>query len=618
MISAIQILINSLSDITGLDQASIKILTCTLLSFGFSIIFKRLPDQNYTLKNIYNVLVSAFYVFGICDLRSGLGTLLISSLGTYFITRYLRTSKMPWVNFLFLMIHMAYSHVHLQFFDDYDPTVIDITGAQMILVMKLSAFGWSVHDGKQPRTSLNEYNKSRAIYKHPNILPYIGYSFFYASLLTGPAFDYVDYDKFMHSTLFDDVPEEKRPGRRVKRRIPRSGKQAFVKLLQGFFWAFLLFQVPKFADLKYVFKNEFVTDHGFVYRIFYMWVLGFSYRLKYYAIWTIAEGACILCGIGYNGFDSETGEFKWNRVQNIDPVAFETGQSVHACLEAWNQNTNKWLKYYVYLRVAKPGKKPGFKSTVFTFATSAFWHGTRPGYYLTFVLGALLQTVGKYYRRNIRPFFLKSDGSSKPTKVIYDFVCWINTQLAFGFIVQPFVILDFKNSLLCWKTVNYWLVWVIGVSFFIYNGPLARYFKVKAPSPPKKKPVSDNPAENAPSTFESVLLSNEENRHVSHAVKKKLEKDYDAPTLGLPSFDVFQDMDREEIDDDIKHLHDAWVSFKQRKFLNGKDNDKNDDKNDDFEGLKDAYKNFIDEINRIFQSEKKEVYNMKEKILTQL
>ena len=195
--------------------------------------------------------------------------------------------------------------------------------------------------------------------------------------------------------------------RKNKRRIPRSGVQAFKKFLLGFFWAFLLLQSDKFVTMEYMFSPEFVQYHGLFYRIIYMWILGFTFRLKYYTIWTIAEGACILCGIGYNGVDPETGEFKWNRVQNIDPWSFETGQNVHACLEAWNQNTNIWLKNYVYLRVAKPGKKPGFKSTIFTFTTSAFWHGTRPGYYLTFVVGALMQTVGKFYRRNFRPIFLK-------------------------------------------------------------------------------------------------------------------------------------------------------------------------------------------------------------------
>ena len=111
-------------------------------------------------------------------------------------------------------------------------------------------------------------------------------------------------------------------------RIPRSGVQAFKKFLLGFFWAFLLLQSDKFVTMEYMFSPEFVQYHGLFYRIIYMWILGFTFRLKYYTIWTIAEGACILCGIGYNGVDPETGEFKWNRVQNIDPWSFETGQNV--------------------------------------------------------------------------------------------------------------------------------------------------------------------------------------------------------------------------------------------------------------------------------------------------
>ncbi|KAI5965223.1 ale1 [Candida pseudojiufengensis] len=589
MRALIQAQIKQLSDIVGLDEASLKILICTLLSYPFGIIFKRIPDQQYFFKNLYNVLVSSFYVFAICDLRAGLGTLLISSLGSYFITRYLRTPSMPWVNFFFLMAHMFYSHVHLQFFAEYDPKVIDITGAQMILVMKLSAFGWSIYDGKQPQDALSEYNKSRAIYKHPNILPFIGYVFFYASLLTGPAFDYADYDKFIHATLFDDVPEEKRPGRIRKRKIPRSGFEAFSKLSQGIFWAILLFQAPKYVETDYMFTSAYKNKHGFLWRVIYMYFLGFSYRLKYYAIWLIAEGACILCGIGYNGIDPKTDKFKWNRVQNIDPIAFELGQNVHECLEAWNQNTNKWLKHYVYLRVAKKGKKPGFKSTVFTFATSAFWHGTRPGYYLTFVLGALLQTVGKIYRRNIRPYFLESDGKTpKPSKRIYNIVSWISTQVAFGFLVQPFVILDFGKSLTCWSTVNYWLLWITGFTFFIYSGPFAKYFKFKSAKPDSEKP---------PLNRINSKLSNEEKEVVTNAIQSKLEKNYDSPTLGVPSLDVFQNFDKHEIDEDIHLLNKAWESIKRRQFID----------DDDFDGLKSAFTNFRDEINEIFERRKEQI-----------
>lgn len=35
--------------------------------------------------------------------------------------------------------------------------------------------------------------------------------------------------------------------------------------------------------------------------------------------------------------------------------------------------TNVWLRECVYKRVTPPGKKPGFSSSMITFATSAFW-----------------------------------------------------------------------------------------------------------------------------------------------------------------------------------------------------------------------------------------------------
>lgn len=602
MIAIIQDGISQLLNVVGLDEASLKVLICTLLSFPFSAIYKRLPDHRYSLKNWYNVLVSAFYIFGILNLRSGLVTLLISSMGCYVITRYLRTPSMPWVNFLFLMTHMAYSHLHTQFFVEFDPNVIDITGAQMILVIKLSAFGWNVYDGKQPSENLTEYNKSRAIKKHPNLLPYIGYVFFYASLLTGPSFEYADYDRFIHSTLFDDVPDSKRPGKNRKRRIPRSGIPALKKTLQGFGWAFILFQAPKYLSVDFLLSDEFVTEHGFIYRIFYLWAMSFNYRLKYYAIWSIAEGACITCGIGYNGYDPETDTFKWNRVQNIDPIAFETGQNVHVCLEAWNMNTNKWLKNYVYLRVAKKGKRPGFKSTLFTFATSAFWHGTRPGYYLTFVGGAFLQTVGRICRSNFRPIFLEADRKTpKPTKKIYDVVCYIMTQLAFGFYTQPFVLATFRNSLYVWSTVYYYLLIGTFLIIFIFKGPYAKqatkFCKSFHPQPVEAAaaPVVEKVKLDEKKEGKYKLTKEESELVHQHLQVTDL---YESPTLGLPPIDYIEKVHKEDIDKEIENLRNAWVSFKGRRHSIG---------DDDFEGLKDAYNNFKNEINEIYEKQKQEL-----------
>ncbi|WEJ97700.1 Lysophospholipid acyltransferase [Yamadazyma tenuis] len=529
------------------------------------------------MKNIYIVSVSSFYVFFILELYSGLASLMGASLGTYFITRYLRTDSMPWVNFVFLMLYLSYHHIREQFFSVYDPHVVDITGALMVMVMKLSSFGWSVHDGRNSKDLLTSYTKSRIIKKHPNLLPYLGYAFFYASLLTGPAFDYADYDRFIHNTLFEDVPESRRPGKR-KRRIPRSGRAALKKTLQGFFWAFLFTQAPKFVTLEYVFQPEFVQQHGFIYRIFYLWVLYVSYRLKYYTIWLIAEGACILCGIGYNGYDSQTDSFKWDRVQNIDPWAFETGQNVHTCLEAWNMNTNKWLKHFIYMRLAKKGKKPGFKSTLATFATSAFWHGTRPGYYMTFIMGAFLQTVGKIFRRNFRPIFVDKDGNKSKAKPLYDVTCYFVTQLAFSFVTQPFAILEFSKSWHCWSTVNYYVIIGTALTFLVFRGPwshqvtkfLSKYH-MSAPKP----------------IHRDSQFNKTESEKVARALNSYISRDrdlVDSPTLGVPSLDYLESFEGKDIDEELKELVETWYKFKETK--------------GDL-GLKVAYNNFVAEIQRI-------------------
>ncbi|KAG7192757.1 lysophospholipid acyltransferase [Scheffersomyces spartinae] len=581
---------------TGLDAGNLKILICAALSFPFSYIFKRLPDNNYRLKNLFNIGVSSFYIIGILNEWSGLWNLLFSALGCYFITRYVKTSTMPWINFIFLMSHLAYNHLKAQFFGQTAPDDVDITGAQMVMVMKLTAFGWNIYDGKQSLLSLSDYAKERKILKHPNILPYLGYVFFYASVLTGPAFDYADYDKFIHSTLFDDVPQDKRPGAR-KRRIPRSGKPALNKLLRGIFWAFLFVNSSKYLSLDYILNGQLFQEHNFIYRIFYMWGLGFTYRLKYYTIWSIAEGACILCGIGYNGYDSDTDSFKWDRVQNINEWAFETGQNVRACLEAWNMNTNKWLKNYVYVRIAKKGQKPGFKSTLFTFSTSAFWHGTCPGYYLTFIVGAFLQTLGKIYRRNFRPIFMEADGKTpKPTKVFYDIISYIITQLAFGYAVQPFVILDFGKSIYCWFTVYFWLHGIIGLTFFVFRGPykkqvtqfLQRYHASAVIQEQKKK------------TSEPELTTDknvEKNANEVAPVPKVIDKEQEVPTFGLPSIEDLEQYDKEEVQRELQEIGESWKSFRARR---------GSLKDDDFEGLREAYANFTAEMNDIFQHAKED------------
>lgn len=450
---------------------------------------------------------------------------------------------MPWLNFAFVMGHLLLNHIYAQLFvEHYNPDIIDITGAQMVLCMKLSSFGWNVYDGRFPDAQLSVFQKDRAIRQHPALLDFLAYAFYFPSLLTGPSYDYAEFHRWIDLSMFDVTINDPAKTRRKKRRIPRSGRVAGLKFVQGVAWIVLWVKISSYFSLTFAQSPEFRHEY-FSYRIFYLSVLGFTYRLKYYGAWSISEGACILSGLGFNG-KTKDGRYKWNRVQNVDPYAFETGQNTHALLEAWNMNTNKWLKNYVYLRVTPKGRKPGFRSTLATFLTSAMWHGTQPGYYLTFATGAFYQSLGKLFRRNIRPIFMLSDGITPgPHKPYYDIISFLFTHIAFGYLVQPFVLLELGASIKLWSSVYFYGHIIIAAVIFIFQGPYKKrvlgYLQSLYPVPLTRS--------------EKIKLDSERLR----AIKMEIEQlASNQPTLGVPQPDM------ETFDEDLK---EALQEFDQLK-----------------------------------------------------
>lgn len=343
-----------------------------------------------------------FYLVGLFDLWDGVRTILYSSVITYLIAYYIDGDLMPWIGFVFLMGHMSVNHIERQFTNS--PKTIDITGAQMVLVMKLSSFCWNVHDGRLKQETLSDHQRSMAVKPEnfPGIIDYAGFVLFFPSFMVGPAFDYNDYRRWIETTMFDAPPgtdPTKRPPARGQRKIPRSGTPAAWKAAYGLAWIFAFLKFSTWYNTELVLGTSYLR-YGFLRRVWHLEMLGFTTRLKYYGVWSLTEGACILSGLGYNGFDPKTGKARWDRLENVNPWGIESAQNSRAYLENWNKNTNSWLRYSVYLRVTPKGKKPGFRASLATFVTSAFWHGFYPGYYLSFVLAAFIQTVAKSESQN--------------------------------------------------------------------------------------------------------------------------------------------------------------------------------------------------------------------------
>lgn len=324
--------------------------------------------------------------------------------------------------------------------------------------------------------------------------------------------------------MFDVAPGTKPPPTKYNRRIPRSGIPAARKAVGGLVWIFLFLQFSRWYNVALILSDRYIT-YSFPYRVWLLQMLGITSRMKYYGVWSITEGACIMAGIGFNGMDPTTGKPKWDRLENVNAWGIETAQNSRAYLDNWNKNTNKWLRNYVYLRVTPKGRKPGFRATLATFITSAFWHGFYPGYYLTFLMAAFIQTVAKNFRRYVRPFFLTPDGT-KPTKykIYYDFIGYVFTQLAFSFTTAPFVILGWNDSLKTWARVYFYAVIGVAASMAFFASPGKKY-----------------------------LVKKLDKRNHPYVRKALAEETHHLPSLGLP-YDPVRDIDEaiEEIREEVE------------------------------------------------------------------
>ncbi|KAJ6264802.1 lysophospholipid acyltransferase [Drechslerella dactyloides] len=476
MIQAIHLQFVALSEALGGAVAPdyLKLLFVMVLSYPLAGILKRLPDAHPTTKNLFLIGTSLFYLLGIFDLWGGVRTVAISSVGAYMIAAFIKGPLMPWIGFVFLMGHMSISHILRQ--RRGTDSVVDITGVQM-----LTAFCWNVWDGKFPDSELSPHQQDRAIREMPSVLDYAGYVLFFPSIMVGPAFDFSEYKKWLDTTMFDVDVLDKKGVLRKKRRIPRSGRMATRKAITGMIYIGLYVKASSMYNVAFALSDEFLEYN-------------FFRRFKYYGVWNLTEGACILSGLGYNGLD-ENKRIRWDRVQNVDAWGIELAPNTRGLFESWNQNTNKWLKNYVYLRVTPKGKKPGFRSSMATFTTSALWHGFYPGYYLSFMSASFVQTVSKYSRRYIRPFFMSPDGT-KPTeyKKYYDIFGTTLTALALAYMSAPFVVLEFGNSIMLWGRLYFYLhIGMVGL-YVIFKSPTVNLIKAelkKRSSVVPQKPTRD-------------------------------------------------------------------------------------------------------------------------------
>ena len=87
-------------------------------------------------------------------------------------------------------------------------------------------------------------------------------------------------------------------------------------------------------------------EYSFPYRVWLLHNLGFVTRMKYYGVWSITEGACVMAGISYNGIDEKTGKARWGRSTRFSPVYYDPSLPLEVAeLCAIGPNSEKMISH---------------------------------------------------------------------------------------------------------------------------------------------------------------------------------------------------------------------------------------------------------------------------------
>ncbi|CAM9628376.1 unnamed protein product [Ascophyllum nodosum] len=426
-----------LADTIGFEADSMKYVLLLLAAYPLAAVFARLP--NATAKHAFSVLVGIWtmqFVFYSQWIHS-----FISSTVTYLMVLFLPNKYMPHIVFLFVMGYICVSHIY-RMYVDYMGWSLDFTGPQMVLTIKLSSFAYNVWDGRKwAEIEKDTGNKKKdrtlaarrkyALRTVPNVLEFYGYIYCFSSILAGPAFEYTEYHSATSGKAFE---KDGKPAP-----MPSNWRPAMIKLLSGLCCLGLFqFGGPQFP--LWMMRQKQAAGVAMQARIAQAWCTTLFVRMKYYFAWKTADGASVLGGFGFEGYDKEGKVVGWHGVSNMDILGFETAGHISSNTRAWNKRSQGWLERYVYMRTGN--------SLLATYFVSAFWHGFYPGYYLFFMSLPMITAVARVGKKKISPYF---PGGTMIGSV-YQALCVVVVSLTVNYCVIPFPMLGLVESLDVWRT----------------------------------------------------------------------------------------------------------------------------------------------------------------------
>lgn len=424
----------NLSENVSLHISQLRFLLAFLLSVPLGLVLKAMPSP--TARHLF-AIVSGFlliyYPFG-----NGVAHILIASTLVYVGMRVCPTQagRLSW---LIAFPYLIGCHVAQASGIAWKSGVMDFTGCQMVVTLKIVAAAVCLQDGVVRKRALNEkplrpYAAAMALDNTPNVLEWLSYVLASGNLLAGPFFEIKEYLQYI------ERKGEWGPGHHhhVPGRIA-SGLLRFAKgLLCAGAWAYLsqTFNADMLESKDWEKRNVAI-------RIACIILLGFTTRLKYYFVWSLAESQLIFSGQNFHGNH-------WNRYVNARMRKVEFSTSLAELAAQWNICTGKWLRHYVYERWVPVGRRPTIFNMIVTQTVSGVWHGLFAGYWLFFVTSAFMFDASKHLYRLEKTWPEKFQ--TQPVWIA--FKCFL-TAYILNYSAMPFVVLSWEASFKSWSSMAY-------------------------------------------------------------------------------------------------------------------------------------------------------------------
>ncbi|CAG7647042.1 unnamed protein product [Allacma fusca] len=416
--------LNFLSQASGIPIDQVNFIFCQLVALFLSFFFK--AQIKKAESRLWFCLLSGIVITVFC-FGSQIGHIILMGGLCYATMNLYQSSNMPWAVTIISMTYMSVLHLKRQFLEPGNYS-LDITGPMMVLTQKVSSLAFSVRDGRNQKKSdvkLTELQTRYAVERKPSFFEFTSFTFQFQSMLAGPLVMYKDFHDFI-----------------ITENVPSSAGIVARKLVTSVFFAVVFVTLGPFVKASTLTDHEFLDNMYFINKVIYIICVTTIERTKYHHAWILADAVCNASGLGYDHTKKT-----WDLTTNVRPFDFECGLSFKETLDHWNIGTGKWLRHIIYERV-----HPNIR-TVLTYMVSAMWHGFYPGYYITFLTGALITSSARTVRRHIRPYFTQSS----TMKTLYDISTWTASRVAIAYCTFTFILLEFEPGFVILKKIYFFL-----------------------------------------------------------------------------------------------------------------------------------------------------------------